>query len=664
MITHFGLPGWMGPVLWRFALASLLCGVALDAMAQARLAGIFGDHMVLQRDAPIRIWGWAAPSETVRVTFNGHRRAARAGRDGRWQVMLPAAPAGGPHELTVHAANTLTLRDILVGEVWVCSGQSNMERELKYSLDAVQEVAASDHPAIRHVKIAHRIGLRPLDDIDPAPWQVSDPDHAGDFSAAAYFFARQLNRELGVPVGLINASWGGSNIETWTPLRAALADPDLAPIVRALPASAQAFAAQHRARMEALVQRWQPTLALGALDPESWSRDDAIDDGHWPGLDVPRIWEEQGLDGFDGIVWYRRRVDLSAAQASGDATLQLGMIDDCDETFINGQRVGGLCGWDTPRRYVVPSGLLHAGSNGVAVRVTDTGGAGGFHGDAAAVRLETAAGSIALAGRWKARVESVLVKTEPGMNDLPTLLFNGMVQPLTPLRIRGVLWYQGESNVPRAARYAGQFRRLIEDWRAHWGRRDMPFYYVQLASFLPLARNTLAGSTWAELREAQRQVLALPHTGMVVATDIGDANDIHPRNKQDVGARLARLALRDVHGRRVVASGPLYRTMRVAGRAIELRFSQLGGGLAVRGGAPLQGFTIADAGRRFQPAQARIDGNRVVVSSDAVAQPIAVRYGWVDNPEQANLVNREGLPASPFRTDRWPILTDGARFAP
>lgn len=323
-----------------------------------------------------------------------------------------------------------------------------------------------------------------------------------------------------------------------------------------------------------------------------------------------------------------------------------------------------MCGWDTPRRHAIPPGVLHAGANLIAVRVTDTGGAGGFYGEPGAVRLETAAGSVALAGRWKARVESVLASTEPGMNDLPTLLFNGMVQPLLPLRIRGVLWYQGESNVPRAARYAAAFRRLIGDWRAQWGQRDMPFYFVQLAAFLPPERNTLAGSAWAELREAQRQALALPHTGMAVATDIGDANDIHPRNKQEVGARLALLALRDLHGRRVVASGPLYRSMRVVGREVELRFSERGGGLVARDGTALQGFAIADASRRFEPAQARVEGDRVWVWSDAVTQPTAERHGWVDNPEQVNLANREGLPASPFRTDRWPGLTDGARLAP
>ena len=381
---------------------------------------------------------------------------------------------------------------------------------------------------------------------------------------------------------------------------------------------------------------------------------------------------QQGLAGFDGDVWFRRTVDLTEAQAAGGATLHLCMIDDCGEAFVNGARVGGVCGWNVLRHHAVPPGVLRAGRNQIAVRVTDTGGDDGFYGDPAALQLETPAGKLPLAGRWKARVASVLSKTEPTANDAPTLLFNGMVQPLLPMAVRGVLWYQGESNVPRAAGYAAAFQGLITDWRAQWGQPNMPIYFVQLASFLPLERNTLAGSAWAELRDAQRQALALPYTGMVVATDLGDEHDIHPKNKQAIGDRLARLALHGVHGKPVVASGPVWRAMRVRGRQIELTFSHQHTGLAARGehglaaadGSPLSGFAIADASGRFVPALAQLQGGRVVVSSPAVAQPVAVRYGWVDNPSLANLVNAAGLPASPFRTDHWPGVTDGVGFAP
>jgi sialate O-acetylesterase len=650
------LSGW--------ALAALFCALASGgAAAQARLAGVFGDHMVLQRDAPIRVWGWAAPGETVRVALPGRQGSTKAQRDGRWAVLLPALPAGGPHALTVRASNTLVLQDVMVGELWLCSGQSNMEWPLRAALQGEQEVAASDHPVIRHLKIAHRASLQPADDMPPAAWQVSGPATAGEFSAAAYFFAVKLQRELGVTVGLINASWGGTHLETWTSPRAALRDPDLAAIVREMPANPAAYAARYRAHMQALVGSFQGALPIAAGEASAWAKADA-DDRAWPELEVPRLWEEQGLPGFDGWVWYRRRIELSEAQAAGKASLHLGTIDDCDETYVNGQPVGGVCQWDAQRSYELPPGLLHAGSNLVAVRVTDTGGGGGFYGEPSVVRLETAAGSVPLAGRWKARVEGPLPKTRPDANDAPTLAFNGMLQPLLPLRIRGVLWYQGESNVPRAERYAAAFQRLITDWRAQWGQGRMPFYFVQLASFLPLANNSLVGSPWAELRDAQRQALVLRHTGMVVATDVGDANDIHPRNKQAIGERLALLALHGVHGRTVADSGPVWSGLRRTGARLELSFTQLHGGLRSHDQAELQGFAIADSSRQFHAAKAEIVGSRVRVWSLEVSKPVAVRYGWVDNPEQGNLVNGAGLPASPFRTDHWPWVTKNVRFSP
>jgi sialate O-acetylesterase len=407
-----------------------------------------------------------------------------------------------------------------------------------------------------------------------------------------------------------------------------------------MPEDAAAFAASQAERALAAVRRWQGDLPLPAADgtavvAREWSSA-ALDDQDWPTLNAPQVCEEQGLPNFDGTLWYRRRVDLTPEQAAGEAVLHLAMVDDCDQTWVNGQHVGGQCQWDAPRRYTVPAGLLHGGSNLIAARVVDTGGGGGFHGQPASMRLDTAAGSLPLHGPWKARVEASLAKAEPGFNDLPTLLFNGMLQPLTPLRLRGVLWYQGESNVPRAARYARDFQHLIGDWRALLQQPALPFLFVQLASFLPLADNSLQGSTWAELRDVQRQALALPATGMVVATDLGDANDIHPRNKCVVGERLAALALQQVRGRKqVAANGPVYRDLRPLGEGrLALRFADPSAGLAVRGGGDqVAGFVVAGSDGRFVPAQARLHGPGVVVWSDAVPQPRAVRYGWVDNPE-------------------------------
>ncbi len=657
---------------WLLALCALVCNTAV---ADVRLAGIFGEHMVLQRQAPIPVWGTASAGEAVQVTLHGRTRSVRAGADGRWAVQLPAAPAGGPYTLHVKGANTLALNDVLVGDVWLCSGQSNMEWTLAQSQDAAAELAAATHPTIRHVKIAHRASLMPQADIEPAPWQPSTPASAEQFSAVAYFFAVQLQEQLGaaaVPIGLVNASWGGSHIETWTSRSAALADPVLARVLHDMPGDDTSFVKLQTQREREAIRRWQGELPLPEGDTlagmkAAWSAA-ALDDAAWPTLNAPQLWEEQGLPTFDGTLWYRRVLQLTPEQTAGAAQLHLGMIDDCDETWVNGQRVGGLCQWDAPRRYELPAGLLHAGRNVIAVRVVDTGGGGGLHGEPAAMHLATAAGSLPLSGPWKARVEAPLAKTAPGLNDLPTLLFNGMLHPLTPLRLRGVLWYQGESNVPRAARYVQDFQRLITDWRAQWHQPRLPFFYVQLAAYLPLAHNTLQGSAWAELRDAQRQALRLPGTGMVVATDVGDADDIHPRRKRPVGERLAALALRQVYGRTgVVASGPRYRSLQHgADGRIALRFDEPGnaqdGGLAVRGGGNSPaGFAVAGADRRFVPAQALLDGRRVVVWSPQVPVPVAVRFGWVDNPEQSTLINRAGLPASPLRTDAWPLLTEGVQ---
>ena len=650
--------------------AGLSLAASLPAQAHAdglRLANVLGDHMVLQRDQPIRIWGWAAPGEVVQASLARQHGKTVAGRDGRFMLRLPALPAGGPHVLSVRTATAeRQLHDVLVGEVWLCSGQSNMEWLLKDSEGAAEAIASADaHPGIRHIKLPHHAALAPQDDILPAAWQVGSASTAGEFSGVAYFFARKLQQALKVPVGLVNSSWGGSHLETWTSPQAALRDPDLAAPVQAMPQDAAGFARVYRQRMTAIAQRWH-AAALRQPEPagNAWASP-GLDDSGWPTLRVPMVWEEQGLEGFDGIVWYRRTVELSAAQAQGPATLKLGTIDDGDETFVNGQRVGGLPEWDAQRNYALAHGLLQPGRNVVAVRVTDGGGGGGFYGDTKP-RLITPAGEVDLSGPWRAQVAGLVDKTVPGHNDLPTLLFNGMVQPLKPMALGGVIWYQGESNVPRAARYVGAFQNLIKDWRAQFGRRELPFYWVQLASFLPLDKNSLAGSPWAELREAQRLALRLPHTGMAVATDVGNANDIHPRNKRAVGERLARLALNRQYRHPMPDSGPQLQQARREGRSMRLQFSAAGQGLAVRGGGvEVQGFAIAGADQRFVPARAVIEnGQRLRVWADAVPQPVAVRYGWVDNPEQANLVDDEGLPASPVKTDRWAWVTQAGRFGP
>lgn len=618
--------------------------------------------MVLQRQRPIPVWGWAQPGEHVQVSLDRQSAHTTANAQGAWRVTLQPQEAGGPHTLQVQGDNTLRIQDVLVGDVWLGGGQSNMEWSVGQSADAAREIAQSDFPGIRHVKVPKTVSFQPLTDIGQVDWRVSSPAHTGEFSAAGYFFARKLHQELRIPIGIVNASWGGSNVETWFSPAALASRPEFH--AERMPADVATFKSRYQDRMMDVVRRWQ----RGGLDVAGASaawKNAEFDDSSWATLQAPGYWEEQGLADFDGVVWYRRSFELTPQQAGGDATLELGTVDDCDETYVNGQRIGDNCVWDAQRRYTVPAGLLKPGINVVAVRVKDTGGGGGFYGEAGRMQLATASGKVPLAGVWKARVESVLDKEQPSPNDLPTLAFNAMVNPLTGMPIRGVIWYQGESNVTRAQQYVPSFALLISDWRAQWRQPRLPFYFVQLASFLPLEKNSLAGSDWAELRDAQRQTLKVPATGMVVATDVGDANSVHPTNKQAIGLRLALLALKHDYGRKqLVASGPSYRSMRVRGTQVELRFSDLGHGLSVvPANAPLRGFTVAGADQKFVPAQARIQGDKVIVSSPDVARPQAVRYGWVNNPQESNLFNRDGLPASPFRTDDWPWVTDGVKYS-
>jgi sialate O-acetylesterase len=651
-----------------FALA---CAMSLPAAAQPpeplRLARVFGEHAVLQRERPIPVWGWGPPGTTVEVLLAGARRSATVAADGRWRAELPPLPAGGPHTLEVQQGGQQQLRvqDVLVGDVWLAGGQSNMAWPLAQSQGGAAEIAAADAPTIRQLRVPNVAALRPQDELPPTAWLPASPATAGDFSAVAWHFAKRWQAaHPGVPVGLVTTAWNGSHLETWVRRDAALQDPDLAAAVQRTPADLPAFTAARRAVLEATIARWQPGLPWQGVDTSSW-HEPAFDDGAWPSLQVPLLWESQGLAELDGVVWFRRSFDLNAAQAASAApVLHLGKVDDCDETYLNGRLIGRSCGWDTQRVYPLPAGLLREGRNQLAVRVIDNGGGGGFHGDPAQVRLDTATGPVPLDGRWRARIEAPLVKAEPVANDGPSLAHNALHQPLQGLPLRGVLWYQGESNVGRAAAYASLFQRFISDWREQWGQPQLPFFWVQLAAFNPLRHNDLQRAPWAELREAQRQALQLPHTGMAVATDVGEADDIHPRDKHSVGERLAALALHDEDPRRPPATGPQLLEVRAEGEQLRARFGHVGGGLRTRpAGAALQGFAIAGADGRYHPALARIEGgDTVLLSSPAVPQPLTLRYGWVDNPAEANLCDGDGLPASPRRSDELPLATREARY--
>jgi beta-xylosidase len=657
----------------RRAFVTLAAALAAPAIARAevRLPALVGSHMVLQREAPARVWGWAASGEAVRVSVGAAKGEAVAGADGRWSVDLPPQPAGGPFAMTVAGRNTVTLEDVWFGEVWVASGQSNMEFALAQA-NGGTEAAAAGCEGLRLFTVTKATSLQERDDV-AGDWVACDASTAPGFSAVAFFFGREIHRALGVKVGLVHSSWGGTPAEAWTSRRALEAEPSLRPLVADFDLALNDASA--RARFAGRLAAWEAAnyhqdvsnegLAKGWAKPETGT-------AGWQTMELPQYWEKAGL-AIDGAVWFRRAVEIPPAWAGKDLLLSLGALDDFDTTYFAGEEVGRTGTetpgyWSVPRKYTVPGRLVKAGRAAVAVRVFDhygNGGFGGTVGDLWIAPADSSAARIPLAGRWDCRVERSLPPAVPDFTtqprypspdnpNSPTVLYGAMIAPLTPLSIRGAIWYQGESNAGAAHQYRTLFPTMIRDWRRAWGRGDFPFLFVQLANYMARAGEP-GESSWAELREAQAMALALPNTGMAVAIDVGEADDIHPKDKKDVGARLARWALADTYGREVEKSGPLYRSSSVEGGAIRVRFDHAAG-LTTADGAPPRGFAIAGADRRWRWAEARIEGETALVSSAEVPQPAAARYAWADNPE-ATLRNGAGLPASPFRTDDWPTLT-------
>ncbi|TWT19159.1 9-O-acetylesterase [Luteimonas marina] len=629
--------------------ASGLALLLLAASAQAvELPRVFADGMVLQRDQPIRVWGRAGAGARVTVALAGDSAHARAGADGAWRVELPPRKAGGPYAMRIDDGQApRELRDVLVGDVWLASGQSNMEWPISQSADAEAEIARATDPLIRHFKVPKSWSGAPEWQLAGGDWVASSPAAAGSFSAIAHFFARELRASEGVPIGIIDSTWGGSSIEAWMDAATQGIDGDgLAELARQLKADDETALAQARARLA----RWQ----LPA-DDAGWQAA-GFDDAQWDTLPVPGLWEGAGWNGMDGVAWYRTTFMLSPDEAGRGVELGVGRIDDSDTTWVNGVQVGAThMQYNQPRRYAVPASALRAGANEVAVRVTDTGGGGGIHGPDDGVFVQPQGGERRpLAGAWKFRPASVsALALDDDKNQRATLLYNAMIHPLQPYGVRGVIWYQGEANagsVEQALKYREQFPAMIGQWRAQWNSPRLPFLWVQLASWHS-GGDRGDTSPWSLLRESQSATLSLPATGEVVTIDIGDVDDIHPKNKQDVGKRLALVARHVAYGASLVHGGPVFKGADFDDGVATLAFEP--GGLAARDGGSLRGFRLAGADRVFHPATATIEDGKVLVRSDAVPIPVAVRYAWSDAPVEANLVGGSGLPASPFRSDDW-----------
>ena len=650
----------------HFVFFSLL--VIQTAVADVRLPNVFGSHMVLQRRKPVPVWGWADAGEKVTVTLNNLTKATKTGKDGKWRLTLDAMEAGGPYQLVVKGKkNAITFDDVLTGEVWICSGQSNMEWPLSAAANAKTEIPLANYPTIRQLLVKKTISLTPKNDI-VGNWSICNSQTAPTFTAVGYFFAKQLQQELNVPIGLINTSWGGTHSETWTSREAMLSDPELNPTVANLPADFSATEQQLSVRFKQLLQEKQGGILPTPAEEKTWSSAD-LNDSQWVTMTVPKLWEFQGgLPNFDGVVWFRREVMIPADTNMKNAKLLLGTIDDMDSTFVNGQFVGAVNGYNVARSYTLPDGLLKPGRNTIAVRINDTGGGGGFTGEASSMNLSTDKLNLSLVGDWRYRIAKVNALPSGGNpNAYGTLLFNAMLNPLIPYAVEGVIWYQGESNAGRAYQYRKAFPLMIQDWRQRWGY-DFPFLFVQLASFNSANGDSRYGSTWAELREAQTMTLQLPNTGMAVTSDIGERTDIHPKNKLDVGKRLAAEAMRVAYSKEAVnagdaSRGPMFDKMTIDGNRATLTFRNVGAGLIAKDKyGYLKGFEVAGADKKFYYAKADIQGNTIIVHADSVAIPVAVHYGWADDNGDVNLYNQENFPAVPFRTDTWKGITEAAKF--
>jgi len=640
-----------------YLLCAALLGCSLFALvlkADVVPASLFRDHAVLQQGMPVPVWGTADEGEKITVRIAG-RSANTTARDGRWSVRLDALPVGGPYELVLIGKNRVVLTDVLVGEVWICSGQSNMERQLglREGQQPIKnwqaEAAGADFPQIRHFEVPQKTALTPQTAVG-GQWVVCSPQTAAKFTAVGFFFGRALHQSKNVPIGLIHTSWGGTPAEAWTSAGGLEPWPEFAANIANLKKSAEnapAAEADYKRNLAA----WYATHDTGSSAITPWSAA-TLSHENWGRMVLPSFWEKAGLPGLDGLVWFRREFDLPESWAGRAAELHLGAIDDADVTWLNGVQVGTTDGWRTPRIYPITAGLLKPGRNTLAVRVLDTGGGGGLWGGPDdTLRLlspgEPALPAIPLDGEWRYQVAADFSKVQGPPASLrnsagaPTVLYNGMIAPLLPYAMRGVIWYQGEANAGRSKQYRTLFPAMIADWRKQWGQGDFPFLYVQIAPFKEMP---------PEIREAQLLTLGrTKNTAMAVTLDVGDAEDIHPTDKRPVGERLALAARALAYGEKLEYSGPLFSQASFKkGRAV-LKFTHLGGGLVAKDGE-LKGFTLAGPDKVFHPAKAVIVGSTVVVSAEGVPAPAAVRYAWANVPE-GNLFNRAGLPASPFRTD-------------
>jgi sialate O-acetylesterase len=649
------------PVIRYLLTILILLLIPISVKANVTLPVLVSDGMVLQRDTKLIIWGWASPAEKVQVKFNKKIISTVTDPDGNWKVSLPPMNEGGPYTMEIKGNNTINIKDILVGDVWFCSGQSNMVLNMERVKEKYpDDIAAANFPEIRNFFIPTASDVASIHkDLPPGKWVSASPENVLGFGAVSFFFARSIYEKYKVPIGIINSSVGGTPIEAWTSEEGLNEFTQLISRIAKLKDTSYLNPILRTSRQQAITSQGPAgnyrQTDKGIDSPKPWYDVTYIPDG-WHKFWLPGYWEDQGVKGLNGIVWFRKEVSLPASMTGKPAKLFMGRIVDADQVYINGIPSGSITYQYPPRRYNLPSGLLKQGENIIVIRVTNNSGKGGFVPDKPYL-LIAGSDSIDLRGEWLYKVGQVFrpAPFQPGqisqnisMQNEPTGLYNTMVAPILNYKLKGILWYQGESNSGRPMEYHKLLPALIEDWRNKWQQGTLPFLFVQLPNFMEV-QYLPSESQWAELRSAQFNSLSVPNTAMAVTIDAGEWNDIHPLEKKVVGERLALAARKLAYGNdMIVFSGPLYKSSFKEADSIIIEFDHIGSGLFAKGGGNLNYFAIAGADKKFVWAETKIYNNQVTVWSDEIKNPAYVRYAWADNPEGANLYNIEGLPASPF----------------
>jgi len=644
----------MKPIVAFKLIISILLLHSYTVYCQVRLPLLVSDGMVLQREMPVNIWGWANPGEKVKLNFNGRTFETITTPNGKWKIILPEQKAGGPFEMEIAASNTIKLKNILFGDVWLCSGQSNMELPMSRVAPIYgKEIENCTNPNIRLFQVPVRWNYNNLqEDISGGKWEEANPQNILKYTAVGCFFAHDLYEKYKVPVGIIQCAAGGSSAESWISEETLKAFPEQYKIAKQL--SDTTYMRNLLSSEKKAQQKWFGELGKNDLGRKSISWfNPSLDDSSWPTVQLPSSFAEAGMDFKNGAIWFRKEIELPENCTGKSALLELGRIVDSDSVFVNGTFVGNVTYQYPPRRYNVAPGILKSGKNNITVKVISQSGIGAFIKDKP-YQLVVDGQTFDLKGLWKYNIGA---KCDPCPSSTffpgkPLGLYNAMLYPMVNFTLKGMVWYQGESNSSRANEYKFALSTLIGEWRKLWKQGELPFLFVQLPDFLE-PKNEPSDGDWAIMRDQQLRTLSVPNTAMVVTVGLGEWNDIHPLRKKEIGQRLALAAEKLAYGdKKIVASGPTYQSMKIIGNKIELTFSNCGRGLGTSDGKQLKHFAIAGADRKFVWGKAEIKGKKIIVWNDKITNPEIVRYGWADNPVGANLCNKEGLPASPFSTER------------